>query len=234
MFDVKQVRTPGPWALPAVASWILTLGVAMTVAGFSPAHGQTPFPEPGPPGVTPYASRDNTLELWGGMGIPLTHESFTDFWKRGPAVGIAWTGPMTYNLKLGVGAEATLYAFQRGAFAARFPDLPVIVRHQSLVHLYLFIRNFFYPGQRFSPYLGVDLGFARISGAENKDLINGVRVTYYDIPGTTRLAIGTVAGADYYFFRGFAVQADLRMVYLHNDPNVGLFLLFRVGAKFKL
>jgi hypothetical protein len=234
MRDVEQVHTPGPWALPAVASWILTLGVALTVAWFSPAHGQTPFPEPGPPGVTPHSPRDNTLEVWGGMGIPLTHKSFTEFWKRGPALGMGLTVRMTNNVKIGFGAEAALYAFQRGAFAERFPDLPVYVRHQALVHLYLFIRNFFYPGRRFSPYLGGDLGFARISGAENKDLINGVRVTYYEIPGATRLAVGTVAGADYYFFKGFAVQADLRLMYLHNDPNVGLFFLLRVGAKFKL
>jgi len=214
----------------------VTALVALIMAcGWSPGRAQTPSPEPEPsrPAVA-YAPRDNTLEVWACMGIPLSHQSFTEFWLRGPGIGIGLMSRMSENIKIGFGVDGTLYSFRRGAFAERYPGVPVTVRHQTLVQLYLLMRNYFLPGQRFSPFLGADLGFARISGAENKEVINGVRKTYYDIPGTTRLTLSADAGADYFFTREFAIQADVRAVYLHNDPNVGLFLYFRFGVKFKL
>ena len=218
---------------------VAALVALMMVSGWSAVLAQTPFPEPDPspepsvPAVA-YAPRDNTLEVWACMGIPLSHASFKEFWMRGPGIGIGLMSRMSENIKIGFGADGTLYSFRRGAFAERYPGVPVTVRHQTLVNLDLLMRNYFLPGQRFSPYLGADLGFARISGAENKEVINGVRKTYYEIPGTTRLTLSGAAGADYFFTREFAVQADVRAVYLHNDPNVGLFLYFRVGAKFKI
>ncbi|MBP1658300.1 MAG: hypothetical protein H6Q31_2901 [Bacteroidetes bacterium] len=216
---------------------VAALAALIMACGWSPGRAQTPSPElepePSRPAVA-YAPRDNTLEVWACMGTPLSHQSFKEFWQPGPGIGIGLMSRMSENIKIGFGVDGTLYSFRRGAFAARYPGVPVTVRHQTLVQLYLLMRNYFLPGQRFSPFLGADLGFARISGAENKEVINGVRKTYYEIPGTTRLTLSGNAGADYFFTREFAIQADVRAVYLHNDPNVGLFLYFRFGVKFKL
>ncbi len=217
-----------------IARRVLACTVVILVVSCTVGNAQTGSSKPDPPGRAVYVPRDKTLEVWGGMGLPLTHTSFTDFWKRGPAMGFGLMLRVTDNLKIGVGIEASLYSFRRGTFLERYPGAPLPAQDQTLVHLYLSIRNYFQARSRFSPYLGGDIGFARISGAENKEVINAVRVTYYDIPGTTRLTIGGVAGADYYLARGFALQADVRGIYLHNDPNVGLVLLFRGGVKFKL
>lgn len=216
---------------------VAALVALIMVSGWSAGLAQTPFPDPDPNpsrSATAYAPRDNTLEVWACMGTPVSHQSFKEFWQSGPGIGIGLMSRMSENIKFGFGVDGTLYSFRRGAFAERYPGVPMTVRHQTLVNLYLLMRNYFLPGQRFSPFLGVDFGFARISGAESKEVINGVRKTYYDIPGTTRLTLSGAAGADYYFTREFAVQADVRAVYLHNDPNVGVFLYFRVGVKFKL
>ncbi|MCC6397322.1 MAG: hypothetical protein IT282_09905 [Bacteroidetes bacterium] len=190
--------------------------------------------EPQKPAQYLHALRDNTLEVWGGLATPATHESFTDFWKRGPSVGLGMMSRLSENLKLGVGVEATLFSFRQGAFADRFPGIPVPAKDQTLVYIFLFARNYFEPGQRFSPYLGGCVGFSRISGAESEEVINGVRKTYYEIPGISRLTVGVSVGADYYFFLRFAVQGEVRAVYLHNDPNLGLVMTFRGGVKFKI
>jgi opacity protein-like surface antigen len=190
--------------------------------------------EPRKPAPYLHVLRDNTLELWVGLAAPVTHESFTDFWKRGPSAGFGLMSRLSENLKLGFGIEATLFSFRRAAFAERYPDVPVQAKDQTLVHIFLFVRNYFEPGQRFSPYLGGGVGFSRISGAESEEVINGVRKTYYEIPGFIRLALGLSVGADYYFTMRFAVQGEVRAVYLHRGPNLGLVVSFRGGVKLKI
>lgn len=186
------------------------------------------------PSQVVYTPRDRTVEIWGGIGIPVTHPSFTRYWLRGPSAGTKLLFSASEHTKLGFGAEATLYSFRRGNFALLNPGVPVQVKHMVFVNVYLSMRRYFQPTLRTSPYIGGELGFLRISGAEYKEIVNGVRVTYYDIPGALRLTVSAVFGVDHYFSRRFAIQADVRATYIHNDPSVGLILGGRAGCKFTL
>lgn len=181
-----------------------------------------------------YTPRDLTVEVWGGMGLPMAHRSFTRYWLRGPAGGFTLLFPASDRLRIGFGADATLFSFRKGNFALLNPEIRLQVKDIVLVDLHLTMRHYFTPGLRASPYIDFTVGFARISGAEYKDIVNGVRVTYYEVPGTTRLAAGIHGGADYYLGRRFAVQADLGAVYVHNDPNLSFLLSGRAGVKFTL
>jgi hypothetical protein len=181
-----------------------------------------------------YAPRDKTIEILGGMTLPLSHEGITDFWLRGPGANVCLMVRMKDNFKVGVGVEAALFSFRLGAFNERYPGVTAEAKDLGLVHVYLAFRNYIRPSLRFSPYIGAQVGFARLSGAEQKEVVNGVLTTYYDIPGTTRLTFGASAGMDYYIFRTMAVQLDVRGMYMNNDPNLGITVSVLLGAKFSL
>ena len=78
------------------------------------------------------------------------------------------------------------------------------------------------------------MGFARLTGAEQKEVVNGVLVTYYEIPGTAHLTLGASAGIDYYVSRTIALQFDIRGMYMNNDPDFGIAVSMLLGAKFSL
>jgi outer membrane protein W len=82
--------------------------------------------------------------------------------------------------------------------------------------------------------VGAQVGFARLTGAEQKAVVNGVLITYYEIPGTAHLTLGASAGMDYYVSRRIAVQLDLRGMYMNNDPDLGIAVSVQLGAKFSL
>ena len=63
-----------------------------------------------------YAPRDKTIEILGGMTVPLSHEGITDFWLRGPGANVCLMVRMKDNFKVGVGVAAALFYFRRGAF----------------------------------------------------------------------------------------------------------------------
>lgn len=181
-----------------------------------------------------YAPRFRTIEFWAAMGIPVSHEGLTEFWKRGPGAGMNLLFLAANNVVVGAGAEATLLSFRRGTFAERFPGVPLQVEDMVLVHLTLNMRYYLRPSIRMSPYVGLDIGVARLSGAEYKRLVDGVRHTYYEIPATARLTFGASAGVDYYVIKRVALQGEVRSVVVHNDPNVGLLLSLRMGVKLAL
>jgi hypothetical protein len=181
-----------------------------------------------------YSPRDKTIEILAGVTLPLSHEGITDFWLRGPGANACLMVRMKDNFKVGIGVEAALFSFRLGTFEERYPGVTPEPKDLGLVHVYLAFRNYIRPSLRFSPYIGAQVGFARLSGAEHKEVVNGVLTTYYDIPGTTRLTFGASAGMDYYIFRTMAVQLDVRGMYMNNDPNLGITVSVLLGAKFSL
>jgi hypothetical protein len=181
-----------------------------------------------------YAPRDKTLEVLGGMTVPLSHDGITDFWMRGPGVNVCLMVRMKDNFKVGIGGEGALFSFRLGAFNQQYPGVTAEVKDLGLIHVYLAFRNYIRPSLRFSPYIGAQVGFARLTGAEQKAVVNGVLITYYEIPGTAHLTLGASAGIDYYLSRRIAVQLDVRGMYMNNDPDLGIAVSLQLGAKFSL
>jgi|GEM_PF-1281838 len=181
-----------------------------------------------------YTPRDKTFEVLGGMTLPLSHDGITDFWMRGPGVNVCLMVRMKTNFKVGIGGEGALFSFRLGAFNQRYPGVTAEVKDLGLIHVYLAFRNYIRPTLRFSPYVGAQVGFARLTSAEQKAVVNGVLITYYEIPGTTRLTLGVSAGMDYYVSRRIAVQLDVRGMYMNNDPDLGIAASVQLGAKFSL
>jgi hypothetical protein len=181
-----------------------------------------------------YSPRDKTIEVLGGITIPLSHEGITDFWLRGPGMNACLMVRMKDNFKVGIGCEAALFSFRQGAFNQHYPGVTPEIKDLGLLHVYLAFRNYIRPSLRFSPYLGIQVGFARLSGAEQKEVVNGVLITYYEIPGTAHLTLAASAGLDYYVSRTIALQFDIRGMYMNNDPDFGIAISMQLGAKFSL
>lgn len=207
----------------------IMLGFAARVNAETPQEKQKPA-------VTrlTYSPRERTVEIWGGMGHPLNHASFKRYWMRGPAAGFALYFRATDESKIGFGAEATLYSFRAGNFTKWNGTVPAQISDIATLNIFLALRRYFRPTLRSSPWIGIEVGFTRITGAEYKEVVNAVRVTYYEVPGSLRLTATLTTGIDYFLTRKLAVQGEARLTYLHNDENLGLALGARGGLKLTL
>lgn len=181
-----------------------------------------------------YSPRDRTLEITGGMTVPLSHAGLKEFWMRGPSGGVEFLFRANDLVRFGVGSEVALFSFRRGAFAEKFPDVIPQVTHLTGVYLFLAVRNYVRPGLRMSPFFGAEVGVLRMTGAEYKAILNGVRRTYYEIPAMSHLAGSVSAGLDYYVSRTIALQVQGRAMYVFNDPDTGLLVTTHAGVRFSL
>lgn len=181
-----------------------------------------------------YSPRDKTIEITGGATFPMSHSALTDFWTRGPSGGACFLFRANDVMRVGVGAEVAYFSFRRGAFAEAYPGVPLQVSHLTTVHIFLAVRNYLRPGLRLSPFFGAEVGVLRVTGAEYKEIIGGVRHTYYEIPGMSHLTGSVSAGLDFYISRRVALQLQGRAVYVVNDPETGLLLTAHAGVKFAL
>ena len=181
-----------------------------------------------------YAPRDKTIEITGGATFPMSHSALTDFWTRGPSGGACFLFRANNVMRVGVGAEVAYFSFRRGAFAEAYPGVPLQVSHLTTVHIFLAVRNYLRLSVRLSPFFGVEVGVLRLTGAEYKAVIGGVRRTYYEIPGMSHLTGSVSAGFDYYLYRRVALQLQGRAVFVANDAEAGLLLTAHAGVKFAL
>jgi hypothetical protein len=71
-----------------------------------------------------------------------------------------------------------------------------------------------------------------MTGAEYRQETDSGRVTYYNIPFQTRLAVSLYGGLEYRFNRSFAFDAEARALYVNDDPDVGVTAVIRGGVRF--
>jgi outer membrane protein W len=136
-----------------------------------------------------------------------------------------------HRFSVGVGLDASWLFFRKDAFHNAYPGVPTQVRDIWLIDLYLTSKYFFRPREQFSPYLGVDIGAHKTTSAEYRVVIDGVRTTYYYIPGSTRLAFGFTGGADYVVRHYLGFFLEVRGCYVHHDPDVGWTVYGRGGIE---
>jgi hypothetical protein len=175
-----------------------------------------------------------TLAFLAGAVFPLSHEGLTDFWMRGPGGTLVLMFDLNPAVGVGIGADAGLLSFRKKEFGDRYPGIPWQATDLGFFHLYLEWKYTIAPYKRLSPFVGATIGPARVSGASYGTMIDSVRVTYYDLPGRTRLALGGLCGLDFALVRGVALEAEMRCVYLLNDPNAGMLLILHAGGRVTL
>ena len=194
----------------------------------SQVSGQTIRPKKQPP-VAPYPRI--TIALTAGGGQPESRRGLKDFWLRGPSGASSVMISVDRYHAFGMGLEGTLLYFNKAGFANRWPGVALQARNIAFLNAYLAWKLTMIPQKQTTPYLSLNAGIGRLTGARYQEIVNGVRTTYYDISGRTRLTLGAAAGVDIMLTRGFALEAEVKSTYVHNDPDVGIMIFLRGGVK---
>ncbi len=175
-----------------------------------------------------------SVVLMFGMTNPQGHDRLREFWLTGPGGAAEFRVHLSPVFSLGAGGEMSLLYFDEAAFNRRWPGVPLQTKQN------LFLGNLFLdgayaplPASRLRPYFKGQLGAEFISEALYRQVIAGVRYTYYKVGGRTRLSLGMAAGASYALDYHFNLLMEVRATYVHNDPAVGLLLHGRGGIQYK-
>lgn len=169
-----------------------------------------------------------------GMAIPLSKQAVTQYWNPGLSGSVSFLLPAQRSVLVGLGFDASALTFDESAFIAANPTVPPNAIDIGVFNLQLLSRILFRPGMRFSPWMDAGLGGAFVTGATYREVIDGVRHTYYDIKRTTRLSLSAGAGADIFFTAAFALTIRGKATYLVNDPSIGVVLVADAGLRFRL
>jgi hypothetical protein len=168
----------------------------------------------------------------GGAGWPLAKESLTDFWKFGPIFAATFSTSVNRHVSVGVGVDLTVLRFSYDAFWSKYPDVIPLDRKVIWWDVYLLGKYTLLPQKGITPYATFSLGATRLTQASFKQVVDSVKITYYEIHPRNRLSIGIAAGADFEITREVSFVAEIYSVFVHNDPEAGMLLALRGGFRF--
>jgi hypothetical protein len=184
-------------------------------------------------GVVPIVKRQ-ALTVSFGTGIPQSRSGVTSFWDKGPSGSITFLVNVSRPVSLGMGIDAVVLEFNEGAFRSTYPAVPLQSKDMVMANVYLAMKCVMMPSMAFAPYCGLTVGATHISEAVYGNVIDSVRVSYYNIPGRTKLTLGVTLGADIYLNSWLAFDMEAKTNYVHNDPDLGLTSFVRGGFRFIL
>jgi hypothetical protein len=175
-----------------------------------------------------------SLAVMAGYVSPQSKHALTQFWKGGPGFAVSLLMRAAPRFWIGMGADVSALWFQKSSFAQAYPSVEMQPKNMAWANLYVLSRYGFIPGASVHPYVQVAIGASRLSGAEYKEVIDSVRVTYYDIPARTRLALTLTGGVEIPVSGGFSFLAEAALRYVHNDENVGIGIVLQGGVRVSL
>ncbi len=178
--------------------------------------------------------RRQALTLSFGTGIPQSRNGLIAFWDMGPSGSIKFMVNVSRPVSLGIGVDAAVLKFNEPAFRNAYPAVPLRSKDIVMANVYLAMKCVMMPSMAFAPYCGLTVGATRISEAVYREVIDSVRVSYYNIPGRTKLTFGVTLGADIYLNSWLALDMEGKTNYVHNDPDLGLTSFVRGGFRFIL
>lgn len=169
-----------------------------------------------------------------GVANPQNHGRLREFWLNGPSGSAEFRVHLNPLLSLGGGGDMSLLFFNQEAFVARWPNVPIKTKENLFVgNLYLDAAYAPLPASILRPFLKGQVGALFVTEAIYREVIAGVRYTYYSVGGRTRLTLGVAAGATWAFDYNFGLVAEIKATYVHNDPAIGLLLFARAGIQYK-
>lgn len=183
--------------------------------------------------VVPFPKKQ-TITLSFGAGIPQSRDGITRFWDMGPSGSATFMVNVSKPVSFGVGVDAALLKFNESAFRFAFPNITVRSRDVLMANVYIAMKCVLMPSMRFTPFLGASIGATHVSEAVYQEVVDSVRVTYYNIPGRSKLTIGVTAGVDTYLARWITFELEAKANYVHNDPDLGVASFIRGGFRFTL
>jgi hypothetical protein len=217
--ELKRNRT-GVWVLSVLVGICTLFSAALSQDQKEPAGGQASGPYKRP-----------TLSFSFGFANPQSKIGLTSFWNSGPSGSLSFFVHVSRVFSLGVGADVSSLSFDESAFRSRYDTIAVQDKNIVLSNVYVGWRVLMMPSKRVGPFIGGDIGALRATEARYSEVVDSVRVTYYNVGGSTRFTFGLVGGLDAYVVRWLILHAEARAVYVHNDPDIGVLTFVRGGAR---
>lgn len=195
---------------------------------------QTPVQQEPPLAKKSPSYQKQTLNATFGFGASRSKDGLTAFWDNGLSASLSFYVNVTRSFAVGLGVDVTELEFKEEKFRTAFPGVDVESNNVVLSNVYVGAKAFLLPSMRTCPYISVSLGAQRMTEALYRKSISGVRVTYYNIGGTTRLTGAVAVGADIHINQWFAFELEAKGTYIHNDPDAGIIFAGRGGFRFTL
>jgi len=195
---------------------------------------QTPVQQELPPARKAPSYQKQTLNATFGFGASRSKDGLTAFWDNGLSASLSFYVNVTRSFAVGLGADVTELEFKEEEFRTAYPGVDVESNNVVLSNVYVGAKAFLLPSMRTCPYVSVSLGAQRMTEALYRKSISGVRVTYYNVGGTTRLTGAVAVGADIHINQWFAFELEGKGTYIHNDPDAGIVVAGRGGFRFTL
>lgn len=186
-------------------------------------------------GARPVLKSPTIIGTTFGLTSPQGRIGLREFWLSGPGGSVYFQTFTDQYFAIGAGADFSLLYFDERGFAARYPGVKVNEK-QNLVlgNIYIDGTVLLLPTFQTRPYITLQVGAEFISQAVFREVIAGVRKTYYDIGGKTRLAVGTGVGVVISLSRTVGIRGEIKGVFVHNDRNVSALIHARAGLQFRL
>jgi len=166
--------------------------------------------------------------------MQLSKAGIKEFWNGGAAASVSHMVSVNRIVAFGVGIDAALLMFDAERFKTAHAGVPVQARNTAFLNAYITWKYTPFWKYRLAPYFGASVGAARYTGAEYKQIVNDVKVTYYDIPGITHLTLSVFAGSELLLARWVALTVEAKATYVHHDPDAGIGIGLNGGFHFIL
>lgn len=206
-----------------------TLSLVVAMLAPSGLLAQTPAL----PAVKPVSPRQ-TLSVTFGLAVPRSKSGLTAFWENGASGSASFFVNVNREVAIGLGVDVAELQFKESAFRETYPDVDVEANNVILSNVYVGAKLSLLPSMRTCPYITVSMGAQRMTEALYRRSIAGVRVTYYNIGGSTRLTGGVAVGANIHVNSWFALEVEGKATYIHNDPDASVVGAARGGFRFRL
>ncbi len=175
-----------------------------------------------------------SAELSLGYSTPQGRSGLREFWLAGPNLAAKGLIHINSVFALGLGADFSILYFDQNAFALRWPGISLVekpnlfVTNVSLHGIYALL-----PNEETRPFVGVDVGVEIIPRTVYQRIVDGVRYTYYNVGGASRIAFGVTVGVNHRLDDDFGIHAEVKSTFIHNDPNASVLLGLRAGVQYK-
>ncbi len=170
-----------------------------------------------------------------GLTVPQSHDALRDFWLGGPSASLEFLIHTNRYFSLGAGVDYSILYFDQNGFATKWTGVSVKGKDNLTVfNLYMDAMLSLAPNSVVRPYIAAQVGAVFIKEAVYQEIVVGVRRTYYNVGGKTKLAMNIATGVTIQIDSSIALLAQIKGTFVHNDTAVGTLAHARLGVQYTL
>ncbi len=170
-----------------------------------------------------------------GLTTPRGGEALREFWLAGPSASLEFLIHTHREFALGAGVDYSILYFNQSAFATRWPGVPLKGKDNiTVVNIFFDAMYSLFPLADIRPFIAMQVGAVFITEALYREVVGGVRRTYYNVGGDTKLAGNIAIGVRFRIDSRIALLTQIKGTFVHNDPAISSLAHFRAGVQYTL